>query len=69
MRRPEESEDKFNERYDVWKTRLEQVHATGEVIIAKQRHGPIGKVTLRFNGETTKFENFVSAEHLPDSGF
>jgi replicative DNA helicase len=69
MRRPEESEDKFNERYDVWKTRLEQVHATGEVIIAKQRHGPIGKVTLRFNGETTKFENFVSADHLPDSGF
>jgi replicative DNA helicase len=69
MRRPEESDEKFNERYDVWQKRLEQVHATGEVIIAKQRHGPIGKVTLRFNGETTRFDNYVSADHLPDTAF
>jgi replicative DNA helicase len=69
MRRPEESDDKFNERYDRWKERLEQVHGTGEVIVAKQRHGPIGKVTLRFDGETTRFENFVGRDHVPDAQF
>lgn len=31
----------------------------GEVIIGKQRHGPIGTVTLAFNGETTKFSNLA----------
>jgi replicative DNA helicase len=65
-RRPEESDDKFNERYSRWQERLEEVHGTGEVIIAKQRHGPIGKVTLRFDGETTRFDNFVRGDHLPD---
>ena len=67
--RPDESMDKFNERYARWQERLEQVHGTGEVIIAKQRHGPIGKVTLRFDGETTKFDNFVRGDHLPDARF
>jgi replicative DNA helicase len=65
-RRPEESDDKFNDRYGRWQERLQQVHGTGEVLIAKQRHGPIGKVTLRFDGETTKFSNYVGADHLPD---
>src|SRR5260221_701559 len=50
MRTPEESAEKLNDRYDRWKNRLEEVHGTGEVIVAKQRHGPIGKVTLRFDG-------------------
>ena len=65
MRRPEESEEKFNDRYERWKSRLEEVHATAEVIISKQRHGPIGTVRLRFEGETTKFDNLVSSDHLP----
>src|SRR6185437_1641776 len=42
MRRPDETDDKFNDRYERWHTRLAEVHATSEVIIAKQRHGPIG---------------------------
>jgi len=67
MRRPDESDEKFNERYGRWQERLEAVHGTGEVIIAKQRHGPIGKVTLRFDGETTRFDNFVRGDHLPDA--
>jgi replicative DNA helicase len=65
MRRPEESEEKFNDRYERWKSRLEEVHATAEVIISKQRHGPIGTIRLRFEGETTKFDNLVSSDHLP----
>ncbi|OAM52965.1 replicative DNA helicase [Methylovorus sp. MM2] len=33
---------------------------TAEIIIAKQRNGPIGKVRMTFLGENTRFENFVS---------
>jgi replicative DNA helicase len=66
-RRPEENDEKFNDRYARWQERLEQVHATGEVIIAKQRHGPIGKVTLHFEGATTKFSNYVGPDRMDDA--
>jgi replicative DNA helicase len=66
-RRPEENEEKYNERYERWHHRLAEVTGTAELIIAKQRHGPIGKVTLRFDHETTRFENYVSDERLPES--
>ncbi len=32
---------------------------TAEIIIAKQRNGPIGKVRLTFLGQYTCFENFT----------
>lgn len=32
---------------------------TAEIIIAKQRNGPIGKIRLTFLGQYTRFENFV----------
>ena len=38
-----------------------------EVIIGKQRNGPIGKVRLTFLGQFTKFENF--AAEMPPSDF
>ncbi|MGE3784170.1 MAG: replicative DNA helicase [Alphaproteobacteria bacterium] len=64
-RRPEESDDKFNDRYDRWKERCEAAFATAEVIIAKQRHGPIGTIKLHFEAETTRFDNFIGPERLP----
>ncbi|HEV8677832.1 MAG TPA: replicative DNA helicase [Stellaceae bacterium] len=64
-RRPEESEDKFNDRYDRWKERCEAAFGMADIIIAKQRHGPIGTVRLHFEPETTKFDNFIGPEHLP----
>ena len=40
-----------------WQEKMDKVHNKAEVIIAKQRHGPIGKVELYFNALLTKFDN------------
>ena len=40
---------------------------TAEIIIAKQRNGPIGRVRLTFIGEHTRFENFANAGYAPDN--
>ncbi len=39
-----------------------------EVIISKQRNGPIGKVRLSFLGQYTRFENYVEDYALPPVG-
>jgi replicative DNA helicase len=67
--RPEESQDKFNDRHARWQERCEAACEMADVIIAKQRHGPIGTVKLHFEAETTKFDNFIGAEHLPTADF
>jgi replicative DNA helicase len=69
MRRPEDNDDKFNDRYARWQQRLEETNGLSEVILAKQRHGPIGKVVLRFEAETTRFENFAGSETMPASDY
>jgi len=42
-----------------WQQIMEQVHGKAEVIIGKQRHGPIGSVELSFEGRFTRFGNLV----------
>ena len=66
QQRQDEAPDRFDQRYRNWQQRYEMVTGMAEVIIAKQRHGPIGFVKLRFEADTTKFENYVSSDHLPD---
>ncbi|MGA7814174.1 replicative DNA helicase [Caballeronia sp.] len=37
---------------------------TAEIIIGKQRNGPIGPIRLTFQGQYTKFENFAGAQNF-----
>lgn len=37
-----------------------------EIIIAKQRNGPIGRVKLTFQGKFTRFDNFADANRYPE---
>jgi replicative DNA helicase len=39
---------------------------TAEIIVGKQRNGPIGRVRLTFIGENTRFENFANTGYMPD---
>jgi replicative DNA helicase len=47
------------EKMAQWQTIMEQVHGKAEVIIGKQRHGPIGSVELSFEGRFTRFGNLA----------
>jgi replicative DNA helicase len=42
-----------------WQEQMDQVQGLAELIIGKQRHGPIGTVKLSFNSDTTKFGNLA----------
>jgi replicative DNA helicase len=53
-----------------WQAVMEQVHGKAEVIIGKQRHGPIGTVELSFEGRFTRFGNLVKPwQESADPGF
>jgi replicative DNA helicase len=52
-----------------WQQVMEQVHGKAEVIIGKQRHGPIGAVELSFEGRFTRFGNLVRPYQSGAEGF
>ena len=47
------------EKMAQWQQEMERLHGRAEVIIGKQRHGPIGTVDLSFEGRFTKFGNLA----------
>jgi len=44
-----------------WVEDMERLHGKAEVIIGKQRHGPIGTVELAFEAQFTRFGNLVKS--------
>ena len=52
-----------------WQEAMERVHGKAEVIIGKQRHGPIGSVELSFEGRFTRFGNLVKPWQQGEGGF
>ncbi len=53
--KPPEDDPRFAE----WLDKMNRVHGKAEVVIGKQRHGPIGTVELSFEGRFTRFGNLV----------
>ena len=49
-----------------WQERMGRLHNLAEVIVGKQRHGPIGIIKLHFKPEFTRFGDYISDEYLPD---
>ena len=49
----------FTERYIKWQENLEKCKNIADIIIAKQRHGPIGSLQLHFDSKFTKFSNLA----------
>jgi replicative DNA helicase len=55
-------------KYHEWQETMEDLHGKAEIIIGKQRHGPIGTLELSFEGKFTRFGNLVKAWQQPERG-
>ncbi len=64
QQRADENAEKFHERMLKWQERCEQAHNIAEVIVAKQRHGPIGIEKLHFEAKFTHFSDHIDASYL-----
>ncbi len=57
IKKPDEPEEKYHERHSRWQELCEKTHNTAEIIIAKQRHGPIGTIKTHFESNYTRFSD------------
>ena len=60
VEREKPSDDNL-EAMAVWQDKMSRLHGKAEVIIGKQRHGPIGTVELSFESQFTRFGNLAKA--------
>ncbi|MFO7770282.1 MAG: DnaB-like helicase C-terminal domain-containing protein, partial [Roseovarius gahaiensis] len=58
VEREKPSDEKLDEMA-AWQERMSRLHGKAEVVIGKQRHGPIGTVELSFESQFTRFGNLI----------
>lgn len=61
-----ETAEHLQQRIADWQKRDRETMNLAEVIIGKQRHGPVGTVKLFWNGQYAQFGNLANEEALPD---
>jgi replicative DNA helicase len=64
----DEAQDKFLSKAERWRERMNEVQNTASVIIAKQRHGPVGTIDLYFEGSLTRFGD-LDRQHSDDEAY
>lgn len=62
VQKQNEADDKFNDRMRKWEKSLTDLEKKAELIIAKQRHGSLGTIELSFEGQFTRFGDWISQE-------
>jgi len=60
--KPNEGTPEFTD----WMAKMQQVSGKAEVIIGKQRHGPVGTVQLAFESQFTRFGNLAKEDRMPE---
>ena len=60
--KPAEGTTEFSD----WMTKMSLASGKAEVIIGKQRHGPVGTVELSFEGQFTRFSNLARDYMMPE---
>jgi len=60
--KPSEGTPEFQE----WMARMQLVSGKAEVIIGKQRHGPVGSVQLQFDSNVTRFCDLARDQYMPE---
>ena len=63
IRKSEEDDTKYNERVSRWQQLTNDNYNKAEIIIAKQRHGPIGSIKMHFDANYTKFSDLTSKDY------
>jgi len=52
--------------FQTWLDKMRMVHGKAEVIIGKQRHGPVGAVQLQFDSNVTRFGDLARDAYMPE---
>ena len=63
IKKPDEQNDRYNERHQRWRELCESRYNIADIIIAKQRHGPTGTIKTHFDPNFTKFSDLTRTEY------
>jgi replicative DNA helicase len=51
--------------FQTWMTKMQACSGKAEVIVGKQRHGPVGTIDLQFDGAYTRFSDLAHDAYMP----